>query len=139
MNPTAVPESKPRSTWRSALPYVLVPALFLLAYGAARSGIGRVEQGSNQALLLALLPVPFFALLIYGYVRSVRTMDELGRRIQLEALAFAFPIALLVAFTAGLLDLAGFHGAQNWDLPRLTPLLLVPYWFGVVRATRRYQ
>jgi hypothetical protein len=58
----------------------------------------------------------------------------LGRRIQLEALAFAFPIALLVAFTAGLLDMAGFHGAQDWDLPRLWPLLLLPYWFGIALA-----
>jgi hypothetical protein len=65
-------------------------------------------------------------------------MDELGRRIQLEALALAFPIALLVAFTAGLLDLAGFHGAGNWDLPRLWPLLLLPYWVGLARAQRRY-
>jgi hypothetical protein len=118
---------------------VVVPAVFVLAYFAARAGIEQVEQGSSAALLLALLPVPFFAGLIWAYVRGVRGMDELGQRIQLEALAFAFPIALLVAFTAGLLDLAGFHGAQNWDLPRLWPMLLMPYWIGIVRAQRRYQ
>ena len=139
MNPATVPEAKPRVARRSLLLTVLVPAAFVLAYFGARAGIENVEPGSNTALAFALLPVPFFGGLVWGYVRAVRGMDELGRRIQLEALAFAYPIALLVAFTAGLLDLAGFHGAQNWDLPRLWPMLLMPYWFGVFRAARRYQ
>jgi hypothetical protein len=65
-------------------------------------------------------------------------MDELQRRIHLEALALAFPVALLVVFTAGLLDLAGFHGEDNWDLPRLFPLVLLPYWFGLFRAHKKY-
>lgn len=139
MNPAALPESKPRSDRRSNVLSVLVPAGFVLAYFAARVGFDRVEQGSGAALALALLPVPFFALLIFGYVRAVRGMDELERRIQLEALVFAFPIALLIALTAGLLDLAGFHGAHNWDLPRLWPMLLFPYWFGIFLAAWRYR
>jgi hypothetical protein len=139
MNPTTVPESKSRSSRRSAVLSVLVPALFVLAYFGARAGIENVEPGSNAALALALLPVPFFARLIYGYVRTVRGMDELARRIQLEGLAFAFPIALLIVFTAGLLDLAGFHGSQDWDLPRLWPLMLLPYWGGIALAQRRYS
>lgn len=123
---------------RVRLSYFVVPGVFVLAYFGARAGLEVVEPGSTAALALALLPVPAFAGLIYAYTRAVRSMDELGRRIQLEALALAFPIALLVAFTAGLLDLAGFHGAGNWDLPRLWPLLLLPYWFGLARAQRRY-
>jgi len=116
----------------------LVPAAFVGAYFAARMGLETVEPGSRAAIALALLPVPFFAFLIHAYTRAVRGMDELERRIQLEALAFAFPVGLLVAFTAGLLELAGFPGKGNWDLPRLWPLLLLPYWFGLVRSRRRY-
>ena len=138
MNEAATPDSKSRNR-RSTILSIVVPAVFVLAYFAARAGIEQVEQGSRAAFVFALLPVPFFAGLIYAYVRGVRSMDELGQRIQLEALAFAFPIALLVAFTAGLLDLAGFHGAQNWDLPRLWPMLVLPYFFGIIRAQRRYQ
>jgi len=117
---------------------ILVPAGFVLAYFVARLGLEKVEPGSTAALLLALFPVPAFGLLILAYTRAVRSMDELARRIHLEALALAFPLALLVAFTAGLLDLAGFPGAGNWDLPRLWPLLLLPYWLGLARAQRRY-
>jgi hypothetical protein len=112
--------------------------LFVVSYSGARLGLERVEPGSTGALLLAFLPVPFFALVIAYYVRNVRALDELERRIQLEALALAFPVALAIVFTVGLLSLAGFHGEQNWDLPRLWPLVLLPYWFGLWRARRRY-
>ena len=139
MNPAAVPDPRPRAPLRSAVVGALVPAAFVLAYFATRAGLEKVEQGSTADLVLALVPVPFFAALIYWYVRAVRSMDELGRRIQLEALAWAFPIALVVAFTAGLLDLAGFHGEQDWDLPRLWPLLLLPYWCALALAQRRYR
>lgn len=139
MNPAALPATNSTPVRRFPWLAVLVPAAFVLAYFAARAGLELVEPGSGLALALALLPVPFFAGLIYAYVRAVRGMDELARRIQLEALAFAFPSALLVAFTAGLLDLAGFHGAHDWDLPRLWPLLLLPYWFGLALAQRKYR
>lgn len=138
MNPPIVSERDPKEKRESLWGYLAVPLLFLSAYVAARAGIESTEPGSNAALAFALLPVPFFAFLIYAYVRAVRSMDELGRRIQLEGLAFAFPIALLIVFTVGLLDLAGFHGEQDWDLPRLWPMLVLPYVGGVVLAHRRY-
>jgi len=138
MSASTVSDPRPNSKRESRRSLLVVPLLFVLAYFGARGGLENVEPGSGAALALALLPVPFFALLIFFYVRAVRGMDELGRRIQLEGLAFAFPIALLIVFTAGLLDLAGFHGSQDWDLPRLWPLMLLPYWGGIALAQRRY-
>lgn len=134
----SVPNVRRGSASRSNLSFLAVPAAFVVVYFGARLGLDAVEPGSRAALVLALLPVPAFAALIHAFARRVRALDELGRRVQLEALAFAFPIALLVAFTAGLLDQAGFRGEGNWDLPRLWPLLLLPYWLGVVIAQRRY-
>ena len=118
---------------------ILAPVLFVGAYFAARMGIEALPQGSWGALAVALLPVPALAWLIHTVRRGIREMDELERRIQLEALAFAFPVALLIVFTAGLLDLAGFHGEADWDLPRLWPLMLLPYWGGIALAHRRYS
>ncbi|HKY50419.1 MAG TPA: hypothetical protein VJP45_04110 [Candidatus Limnocylindria bacterium] len=139
MNASTISDRGPIGKPASLARYIVLPALFVVAYFAARLGIEIVEPQSAGALWLALVPVPFFALLIYGYVRAVRGMDELGRRIQLEGLAFAFPIALLIVFTAGLLDLAGFHGEANFDLPRMWPLMLLPYWAGIALAHRRYS
>jgi hypothetical protein len=138
---TPVENTAPRATANASghtRSFVIVTALFVAAYFAARIGIEASETASSRALLFALLPVPFLAAFLWIYSRGVRTMDELERRIHLEALALAFPIGLLVVFTAGLLDLAGFHGDQNWDLPRLWPLVLLPYWFGLFRARAKY-
>jgi hypothetical protein len=139
MSPTVQHEPSAKPERESLVGYLLFPGLFLGAYIAARAGLERAEPGSRAAFGLALLPVPFFALLIHACVRGVRGLDELARRIQLEALAFAFPVAILVVFTVGLLDLAGFHGTNDWDPPRLWPLLLLPYWLGIVLANRRYR
>jgi putative transcriptional regulator len=135
--PIATPEA--RSERRHARAFVILPVLFLAAYCGARAGIETTAAGSMPALAFALLPVPFLAAFLWIYVRGVGMMDELERRIHLEALALAFPIALLVVFTAGLLHLAGFEGEDNWDLPRLFPLVLLPYWFGLFRARKKYM
>lgn len=133
--PAADPAPKAQ---RSLAGSILIPALFVASYFAARMGIEALPQGSLAALAVALLPVPIFAWMIHALVRGLRSLDELERRIQLEALALAFPVALVIVFTAGLLDLAGFHGEGNWDLPRLLPWVLLPYWIGVALARRRY-
>ncbi len=143
MNPSAIDPRSSSSTSRpegtSGRSFLGVALLFLATYACARMGLERATSGSSTALALAFLPVPFFALLVAFYVRNVRAMDELERRIQLEALAIAYPAALLIVLTVGLLDLAGFHGDQDWDLPRLWPLILMPYWLGLWRARVRYS
>ena len=40
---------------------------------------------------IALLPMPFFAWYFWTWMKGVSEMDELQRRIELEALGFAFP------------------------------------------------
>src|SRR5688572_27992262 len=100
---TSAPTTTPGERWH-ARAFVIVPVLFVAAYFAARAGIENTAAGSTRALAFALLPVPFLAAFLWIYVRGVRMMDELESRIHLEALALAFPVALLVVFTAGLLD-----------------------------------
>lgn len=112
---------------------------FVVVYIGARAALEHLPAAEPLALAVALAPVLAFAAVIVQCVRAVRRMDELARRIQLEALALAFPCALLVTFAAGLLELAGFQAAGDFDLPRLWPLLLAPYWIGFALAQRRYS
>ena len=42
-------------------------------------------------IAVALIPIPFFVGFLWLWMKGVGTMDELERRIQLEALALAFP------------------------------------------------
>jgi hypothetical protein len=68
--------------------------LWLVLYFGIRLFLAaRTDLGSGVRLSLAFIPTPVFALFLWNFVRAIRGADELERRIQLEALAVAFPLA----------------------------------------------
>ena len=71
--------------------------------GLAACFVGRVPlERPDLPARLALAPLPLFVFFLAAFVRLVRGMDELERRIPLEVLALAGP-AVLVRRTLGLL------------------------------------
>jgi hypothetical protein len=103
---------------------------------------GLLELSIQQAWLrvaIALLPVPFFVWYLWTWSNGAAAMDELQRRIELEALGFAFPASVVFFMTIGLLDLAitlppeDFSPHHNW---LIMPLL---YYIGLMRAKRQYE
>ena len=85
---------------------------------------------------LALLPVipPLFGL--RAFLRFLRQMDELQRRIQLEAIGFSFGATLVIAITIGFLENAGVP-RPSWVF--VTPLMIALWGVGAGLAARRYQ
>ena len=66
-------------------------------------------------------------------------MDELERRIQLEALAFAYPAVLVLLMTLGLLQLSGIAvSPADWSFRHVWQIGLVLYVAGMAVAARRY-
>ena len=87
----------------------------------------------------ALVPALGMAVFLWVEISYVRQLDELHRRVQLEALAVAFPLALLLVFTVGSLERAGVH-IEGFERPRdLWPLVVIPYPIGLLFAWRRYR
>ena len=66
-------------------------------------------------------------------------MDELERRIELEALAFAFPITVVLLMTLGLMELAMPLNRDDWSYRHVWALMPTLYFIGLWRAKRRYQ
>ena len=83
-------------------------------------------------IAIALLPVPFFVWWLWTWMKGVGRMDELERRIELEALAFAFPIAVVLLMTLGLLDLATPLNPDDWSLRHVWAMMPVLYLHGPV-------
>ena len=79
--------------------------LWMATYAASR---GLLEVVGDQWLRVAisLAPTPVFAWFLWAWVNGIARMDELERRIELEALAFAFPVSIVALATVGLLDVA---------------------------------
>ncbi|MFN0159384.1 MAG: hypothetical protein ACKVRP_15085 [Bacteroidota bacterium] len=118
----------------------LVSAIgFVVAYFVARGGLEMSELSTWMRVALALLPVVPFVFMLIGFARGIREMDELERRIQLEALAFAFPMAMLLILTLGLLELAIDLSPDDWSYRHVWAMLPMLYFGGLVLAKRRYQ
>jgi hypothetical protein len=96
----------------------------------------RRDPQSPWLYALAVAPVApaFFALL--GFIRFLGRMDELQRRIQLEAIGFSFAATSMLTFTYGFLEDVGFPQlSYGWILP-----LMVMLWgLGLGFASRRYR
>jgi hypothetical protein len=99
---------------------------------------GRVATAGARAAA-ALLPAAAMAIFVWVEIGYLRGLDELHRRVQLEALAVAFPLAILLVFTVGSLERAGIE-IQGFERPRdLWPLVVIPYPIGLGIAWRRYR
>jgi hypothetical protein len=97
------------------------------------------KQGPSSAwwrIPLALAPlIPiFFAL--RAFLRFFSRIDELQRRIQLEALALSFGVTCVLTWSYGLLEYIGFPDVSWIWVP---PFMMVLWSIGVTIASRRYQ
>jgi hypothetical protein len=70
---------------------------------------------------------------------QIRNLDELHRRVHLEALAVAFPLAILLLMTLGLLEQAIGLPPEYWNYRQVWYYLPFFYCVGLVIAWRRYK
>ncbi len=121
-----------RRIWWSA-------AAFALAYGAARFALKLPELATPARVTVALVPVAAFAWFALNWIRAIRALDELERRVQLEALAFAFPTFMLLLMLLGMLQLVTVLDSGNWSYRHVWAFMPVLYFVGLFLARRRYQ
>ncbi len=98
----------------------------------------RLVGGLDQPIktLVALAPLIPATLALFAYLRFLGRMDELGRRIQLEALAFGFGAAGMLTFAYGFLENAGFPQLSYiWVFPTMIAL----WGIGGAIASNRYR
>jgi hypothetical protein len=111
---------------------------FVLSYGVAR---GLLEQPLEKPLAIAaaLFPVPFFVWWLVMLVRSAKYLDELQRRIHLEALTVAYPLVLVFLLTLGLLELAIELNPDDWSYRHAWAYMPLFYFIGLGMARKRYE
>jgi hypothetical protein len=103
---------------------------------AAKVGEG-FPAGSPQRIAAAAAQAAATTLVILTIVRSVRVLDEMQQRIQLEALAFAFAATAILGTAYGYLENAGLPRIK-WGV-WLAPVMVVLWALGLLRASRRYR
>jgi len=123
------------------IPWYLHPyfatALLIAGMFAARAGLDALEPGTAGRLAFGLLPVLPAMFLIWSMARWIRGLDELQRKIQTDALALAYPMAILVAVTLNFLHKAGFDPPLGWEDG--WAILVFLYAAATAVTARRYQ
>jgi len=122
-----------KAVWIAAL------GVWIGAYFAARYTLPLAPAGSTLRVMIALAPVLPTFLVLWLIWRSVRSLDELQRRVQLEALAVAFPLCILLLWVLGLLELAVDLDRSNWSYRHVWAMAPMFYFIGLALAWRRYK
>jgi hypothetical protein len=117
----------------------MAAVLFALSYFVARVILEQHDLINTVRVLAALLPVGPFVWMLWEIIKGVRAMDELEQRIQLEALAIAFPLSLILMMTLGLLELALELSPEDFSYRHVWAMLPVLYFTGLAFARRRYS
>ena len=94
------------------------------------------HAGSKWVIPIALLPILAIALALSSAMRYVRGMDELHRKMHLEALAFAFCSQWFILIAYGFLRLAGI---TLFEADLLAPIMMLLWCFGLLLAMWRYR
>ena len=108
--------------------------LWIAIYSLSRWLLRSVE-GDQLRIAIALLPTPFFVWFLWTWIAGVTRMDELERRIELEALAFAFPASIVFLSMLGLLDVAITLDPGQFSLRNVWLMMPLLYYAGLYRRS----
>jgi hypothetical protein len=106
---------------------IVVPLSVWLLHGHEHRALG---------YLLAFLPIVPSVFALWAFLRFFRSLDELQRRIQFEAVAFSFLATCLITLTWAFQQNAGL---PRFDVSWVAPLLIFLWGLGVGIAKRRYE
>lgn len=124
-----------RSEWRLLAVGLLGVTSFFGSKIALESAA--LEQDLRLAVAMApVLPLVAFLILVKA---EFKTMDELHRRVQLEALGIAFPLSILLLMVLGLLELAIELPEEDWSYRHVWIFLPIFYFVGLMITWRRYR
>lgn len=128
--------NRPTSTYMTGAVVVLWGITFL----GARLVLDKDLQLSAWVkVIAALIPILPTALFLWVVVSALRGLDELHQRVHLEALAIAYPLAILLLVTLGFLQLAIDLPSEDWSYRHVWPFLPCFYLLGLAISWARYK
>ena len=124
---------------QAAKRYIVRFGIAMVTYGIAIIVVFTIINRYPAApwrFVLVLAPIIPGGFGLWAYVRFLRDVDELQRRIHQEAIVWGFGGTLLLTFAYGLLQVVGLP-TLNWMY--VLSLMTTLWGIGLSVATRRYQ
>lgn len=111
-------------------------AAYVFTLMPAFAVIRALPEGSLWRIPLALLPLPAILFGVWTFLQFLASVDELQRRVQLQAIGFSLGLTGVITFTLGLLESAGF---PTLGIIWVFPMMIALWGVGQAIAMRRYQ
>jgi hypothetical protein len=118
--------------------FVSLGLIWLVAYFTARGFLERTDLEPWARVMIALAPVPIFAWFLVSFIGTLRSLDELERRIHLEAMAVAFPLGILLLQTLALMQRAVQLKFEDWSYSHVWIYLPIFYFLSLGLVRKRY-
>jgi hypothetical protein len=119
---------------------MLIPVvIWVIVYVICRMVLKEAPAGNPLSIVLAVLPSIAFVWVVLSFIKNVSLMDELQRRIYLEASAIAFALCLLLIMTLGMLSLVITLNKEDWDYRHLIPFMFLFYFVGLAITRKKYS
>jgi hypothetical protein len=118
---------------------LLPTALWIASYLGALLLLKYAGLSLPLRVAVALIPVIPFVFFVRRFITHLRNLDELHRRVHFEALAIAFPLAILLLMTLGLLERAHAFAPGKWSYEQVWFYLPLFYLIGLAISWRRYK
>lgn len=118
---------------------LIATLVWFSAYFGARLLLKMDGYSQPERVAISLIPIPFFLWFVWVFVKRLHDTDELERKIQLESLAIAFPMAILMLMTLGLLQKAIALPQDEWGYTMVWWYLPMFYTLGYAIASYRYR
>lgn len=134
---TIGPPSAP-STWvtyRLQIEFGLAMLAYLMVLVGSVSVL-QANPGASWRYVVAVLPIVPAGLVLWIFVRALTRLDEMQKRIQMQAFGFSLGATALITFGYGFLEGVGLPHL-SWTL--VLPLIAILWGIGTAVFTLRYR
>jgi len=118
---------------------LLYGILWAVVYIGCLLLVKKTAPSQTVGIILSFMPTITFMLFIYNFIKGVGFMDEVERRIQLEAAVWGFSMGILLLMTLGLLDFVVTLKKEDWGFTHLIPFFFAFYFLGIIISRRKYN
>lgn len=126
----------PAALARNMIPVALSTIAYAITLVISLRVLARGVDNQTAAIAITLAPMVPAVFLCGSIVHLIRRLDEMQRRLQLEAFALAFAGTALVTFSYGFLENVGFPKLSAFAV---WPVLCGLWIAGVVFGSLRYR
>ncbi|PVD49368.1 hypothetical protein DC498_25360 [Terrimonas sp.] len=118
---------------------VLWALVFAICFTVSVYYLSKYSISVPISLLIISVNVLLFGTYTVKFIQSIKLLDEVQIRIQLEAVSIAFALSLLLVMVLGLVGLVENLGLDNFSYLYVFPLFFLFYLIGLFISKRKYR